>query len=283
MSGVEALGLISSIISILDALGNIINAYHDNAGLPETMRDAQDRLPLIRYILSLVKESLEYSRTDKRKDTQEYRAMTRVLKGCEKKIMSLDRIFRNVLPLEGNGDGPTRASVRRRLTTATRMTLHMGKNRKVMSLMKEILEDIGLLANNHSIASSVRKQIKASTQAIQMQRSAPPDLDPNSALWKTTQPPSVMMDDRPSRQDSFDGHGGYDNSMHDDTNRRDQRQYARRPPPPLAQMSSSIYNHAGGTQNNFAGNGNQNINSGGGQFFVGSISSPLSFSTVAEC
>lgn len=283
MSGAEVLGLISSIISILDALGNIINAYHDNAGLPATMRDAQDRLPLIRYILGLVNESLECSRADKRKDTQEYRALTRVLKGCEKKIMSLDRIFRNVLPPDGSSDGPTRASVRKRLATATFSNLPMGKNRKVESLMKGILEDIGLLANNHSIASSVRKQIKASTQAIEMQRSIPPDLDPNSAPWKTTQPLSGMMDDLPSRQDSFDGHDGYGNSIHDGTNRRDQRQYARLPPLPLAQMSSSIYNHGGGTQNNFAGNGNQNINSGGGQFFVGSISSPLSFSTAAEC
>ncbi|KAK1774823.1 hypothetical protein QBC45DRAFT_336742, partial [Copromyces sp. CBS 386.78] len=156
MSGLEILGAISSVIAILEAGARVIGACQDANGIPSSMRDAHARLPLVIETLRLVDNDVRSSRGS---DTN--RGMEKVLKACEKKAISLERIFRACIP-----PGAPRSSLCRRIVTAIRMTLRVGKTRKIEYLMKGILEDIQLLADNHALSDSTRHQIRQSTESM---------------------------------------------------------------------------------------------------------------------
>ncbi|KAK3948660.1 hypothetical protein QBC32DRAFT_351063 [Pseudoneurospora amorphoporcata] len=152
MSGLEILGAISSVIAILEAGARIIEACQDANGIPSSIRDAHARLPLVIETLRLVDNDVSSGGSDTN------RGMEKVLKACKKKAISLERIFRACIP-----PGASRSSLCRRIVTATRMSLRVGKTKY---LMKGILEDIQLLADNRALSDSTRHQIRQSTESM---------------------------------------------------------------------------------------------------------------------
>ncbi|KAJ4333097.1 hypothetical protein N0V85_009943, partial [Neurospora sp. IMI 360204] len=159
MSGLEVLSIASSIISIVDAVSKVISACRDINGLPDAVRDAYTRLPLVADTLRLATECMNQSQHGNDLDDTAKKscsAMVQVLKACQEKAALLGTLFEAILP-----PGTTRPSARKRFTTAVIMTLHVGKSRKVESLMKGILQDIQLLANNRALDEATRDKMKA--------------------------------------------------------------------------------------------------------------------------
>lgn len=163
MSGVEALGIVSSIISILDAAVNLVKAYHDFNGLPAAVREAHNRLPLVKDTLELLKKGLSDA-----PDNESHRLLFDYMNSCLDKAAELEDIFKTIIPV-----GKAKSSVRKRFTTAAFMTLHIRKSRKIESLMRGILDDISLLADNRALNETIGKHIRASTKAIQLGQQPP--------------------------------------------------------------------------------------------------------------
>lgn len=156
MSGLEVLSVISSIISIVDAIVNISESCKDVDGMPSSMRDAHARLPLVTATLDLIKND-----GGSNWDPNSRRAMEKVLKACEKKATRLSKMFRASIPPE-----LPKQSFRKRFTNAALMTIRVHRSRKIDSLMKGILEDIQLLADNRALSDATRYRIRESTEAI---------------------------------------------------------------------------------------------------------------------
>lgn len=77
--------------------------------------------------------------------------------------------------------------LRRRLITAALMTARSVRSRKIDSLMKGILEDIQLLAENRALSGAIRYRIRESTGAMFDARGLAP---PECAIF------SCLRDDR---------------------------------------------------------------------------------------
>ncbi|KAH8797868.1 hypothetical protein F5884DRAFT_825522 [Xylogone sp. PMI_703] len=134
MSGVgEAslvLGIISSIISIVDATKQVYEAVEDEAGLPTNFKKSATKLPLIsklledaeRYVNNVADESVKA-------------AFTPTLEDCKVQATHLQELFEKVMPEEGD-------SRWERYVKAART---IGKGGRVESLVGRILDDLQLL------------------------------------------------------------------------------------------------------------------------------------------
>jgi hypothetical protein len=159
MSGAEAilvLGVISSVISIIDGIKQVYDAAADAEGLPDTFREVAGRLPLVKTILAAAQQQIDGGKADE----ASCKAMRPVIEACEEKSKKLDVLFRKVVP-------PDDASRLDRYFKAART---LGKGSQVESLMKGMLEDLQLLANNHGIKTVTTEQI---TKAISFLSKSP--------------------------------------------------------------------------------------------------------------
>ncbi|KUJ24617.1 putative G-protein beta WD 40 repeat-containing protein [Mollisia scopiformis] len=165
MSGIgEAslvLGIISSIISIIDATKQIYEAVEDEAGLPTNFKKSATKLPLIaklledaeRYINNLGAESIKA-------------AFIPSLEDCKVQAKLLQELFEKVMPKEGD-------SRRDRYMKAART---IGKGGRVESLVKGILDDLQLLATTFPEVTTPRGKdqlAKAIEEVIGMEPSLP--------------------------------------------------------------------------------------------------------------
>lgn len=137
MSGVgEAslvLGIISSIIAIIDATNQVYEAVKDESGLPTNFKKSATKLPLIsklledaeRYVNSIEDESIKT-------------VFAPTLEDCKIQSIHLRELFEKVMPEEGDSRWD-------RYVKAARM---IGKGGRVESLMKGILDDLQLLTTN---------------------------------------------------------------------------------------------------------------------------------------
>ncbi|KAI0153452.1 hypothetical protein BJ166DRAFT_532799 [Pestalotiopsis sp. NC0098] len=135
MSGVEIIGLISGIIGILDAAAQVFKAASDASGLPVAFRDAAGRLPLVLDTLRTVNQRLDNGQADE----DLYMALQPTAAACKDKASRLQALVERVIPEENT----TKVE---RYALALR-TLSMGS--RVESLMKGIVIDVQLLADNH--------------------------------------------------------------------------------------------------------------------------------------
>lgn len=167
MSGAEApvvLGVISSIIAIIEGLSTVRDAATNAKGLPEAFREVSNRLPMVTDILSRIKERFKEDSAD----TRSYEASETVLKDCEEKVKSLDDIFRKAIPAHGS------SGVRRYLKA---IQLY-GKGHKVEVLMKGILEDMQLLMSEQGFDTATaaeQEQIIKALEDISVVESSVPD------------------------------------------------------------------------------------------------------------
>ena len=155
MSGAEAglvLGVISSIIAIVDATKKVYDAATDTKGLPEAFREVAGRLPIVESILGSAKQNIEEKgvKNDSRKGVEN------TVKACKEKAEKLQELFNKVVPGEG-------ASRMERYRMALKVP---GKGHKVEKLMQGILEDVNLLMGEKSINSAGKAQQEQILKAI---------------------------------------------------------------------------------------------------------------------
>ena len=149
MSGAEpaaVLGMISSIIAVIEASQKIYEAAKNAQGLHEAFRKVAENVPLVLNTLREAKKvqkkaDAEYKTTidgARRQAIEESsRAVVPIMETCKGNAQALKEIFEKVVP----GDG---ASSFERYAKAVQ-TVMPGKKRKVEELMKDILEKLQLL------------------------------------------------------------------------------------------------------------------------------------------
>ena len=135
MSGVgEAglvLGIISSIISIIDATKQIYDAIEDEAGLPKNFKKSAAKLPLISKLLE---DAERY--VDNAADECIKAAFTPTLEDCKVQAKHLKNLFDKVMPEDGDS----------RWGRYVKAARTIGKGGRVESLVGGILADLQLLA-----------------------------------------------------------------------------------------------------------------------------------------
>ncbi|KAI2602601.1 hypothetical protein GGR54DRAFT_492996 [Hypoxylon sp. NC1633] len=144
MSGAEVLGLISGIITIIDASLKIYEAVDDVSGLPQSFHDVAARLPLVHDTLEKASAGL----TDEN-DTS-YIALTKILESCSKKAASLKRVLQAVMP-------PADAS---RITRYYKAMKTIPNADKVENLMDGILSDLQVMTGNRAVKAITREQME---------------------------------------------------------------------------------------------------------------------------
>ena len=147
MSGVEAiaiLGVISSIISIVDGTKKVYDAATNAQGLPEAFRTIAGRLPIVENILDSAKKRIEQGNVDE----DSCKGVKDVVEACEKKATRLDTLFKKAIPKDGAWAGERYYKAVKRL----------GKGNEVENLMKGMLEDVRLLACERGIKTATQAQ-----------------------------------------------------------------------------------------------------------------------------
>jgi N-terminal domain on NACHT_NTPase and P-loop NTPases len=166
MSGAEAiliLGVISSIIAIVDGTKQVYDGVKDAQGLPDAFREVTSRLPIVHNILGSAKRHIEEGHVDE----DSCKGVKPVVNACERKAQKLDELFRNVIPADGATD----------LKRYYKAVKAYGKGNEVEKLMRGILEDVELLSCEHGMKTATKTQqqqlIKAITEISAVVPSAP--------------------------------------------------------------------------------------------------------------
>jgi alkaline phosphatase len=133
MSGIgEAslvLGLVSSIITVIETCHDLSEALADEKGLPKTIRSCADKLPLI---CSLLEEGETYIKgCAEEKKT----ALEPVLKSCDSKAKQLKTIFDKICPEENVS----------RWDRYVKAAKGIGKGGRVEDLVNGIMDDLQLM------------------------------------------------------------------------------------------------------------------------------------------
>jgi hypothetical protein len=147
MSGTEAtfvIGLISGVISIIEATKTIYNAAKDAKGQPEAFRQVAVRLPLVSKILHSAKKKIQTL------DETEQEALEPILKSCKAKAANLEEIFQKVVRKD---DDKWYDRYRKAVATVT-------KGSKVESLIGEILKDVQVIACEKLEGTATSAEVK---------------------------------------------------------------------------------------------------------------------------
>lgn len=158
MSGGEAalvLGLISSIITIIDTTKKVYDAATNKTGLPKAFVECAEKLPLVKNILESIEKGNVYE-----KECKEAKG---VVEGCKRKASTLEELFQKVIPADG-------ASHRQRYYKAVKT---LGKGNEVESLMRGILEDLALLNSERIMKTPTKTQQEQIAKAISEIRDVP--------------------------------------------------------------------------------------------------------------
>jgi hypothetical protein len=90
------LGIISSIISIIDVITQVYEAVKDEAGLPTNFKKSATKLPLISKLLE------DAGRYVQMADESIKAAFTPTLEDCKVQATYLQELFEKVMPEEGD-------------------------------------------------------------------------------------------------------------------------------------------------------------------------------------
>lgn len=151
MSGAEVLGIISAVISIVDATFKVYNAARDETGLPPNFKTVATKLPLISTLL----EGAERYIKGKANDAFTTK-LTPILSDCKEKATQLQQLFDKVISNEGDS----------RIERYLKAARTIGKGGRVETLMKGILDDLHLLTIKFPESMSERGQANL-TEAIE--------------------------------------------------------------------------------------------------------------------
>jgi hypothetical protein len=169
MSGVgEAslvLGIISAIISIIDATYQVYEAVEDEAGLPTNFKKSATKLPLI---LKLLDDAERYANSVADESTKA--AFTPTLENCKVQAIHLQELFEKVMPEEGDS----------RWDRYVKAARTIGKGGRVESLVGGILDALQLLATRFPEVTTSRGKeqlAKAIEEVTGMEPSLPDDFE----------------------------------------------------------------------------------------------------------
>ncbi|PVH68023.1 TPR-like protein [Cadophora sp. DSE1049] len=164
MSGIEAaglaLGMISAIISIIDATNQVYEAVKDEAGLPTNFKKSATKLPLISKLLE------DAERYVKAADEATETAFTPTLEDCKAQATKLQELFERVMPEEGES----------RWDRYVKAARTIGKGGRVENLVGGILDDLQLLATRFPEVTTPRTKeqlAKAVEEVTKMEPSLP--------------------------------------------------------------------------------------------------------------
>jgi hypothetical protein len=155
MSGAEAplvIGLIASIISIIDATKTIYDSAKDKHGLPGVFREVASRLPIVYDTLEATKMCIE-----KHPASGNSNGISSTIEACETRAKYLQEIFEKVT----SSDTDSRAD---RYVKAVRT---IGKGARVELLLKDILVDLQLIVGNHLVHMISNEEKKALATAVE--------------------------------------------------------------------------------------------------------------------
>ncbi|KAF3020974.1 hypothetical protein E8E14_009169 [Neopestalotiopsis sp. 37M] len=155
MAGIDApaiLGVISSVISIIDGTKKVYDAARNAASLPEAFGDVANRLPFAMQILDSSHNQIRNTRLNERSCS----AMKLVLNKCQDRAEKLDTIFQKVIPADETSRYDRYLSVARTY----------GKGGRVETLMQGLLDDLLLLASEKGINAATTEQVNGLTAAI---------------------------------------------------------------------------------------------------------------------
>lgn len=146
------LGVISSIITIVEGTKKVYDAATNAKGLPEAFRKVAGRLPIVENILGSTHQYIE-----KRKvNSDACKGVEQVAKACEENAKKLEELFDKTIP----GDDASR------LTRYIKAVNVVGKRGRVEDLMKELLEGVQLLACERGINIADNAQQEQIIEAI---------------------------------------------------------------------------------------------------------------------
>ena len=164
MSGIEtaglALGMISAIISIIDATHQVYEAVKDEAGLPTNFKKSATKLPLISKLLE---DAEIYVKTA---DEATGIAFTPTLEDCRAQAIQLQDLFGKVMPEDGES----------RWDRYVKAARTIGKGGRVENLVGGILGDLQLLAIRFPEVTTPREKeqlAKAVEEVTKMEPSLP--------------------------------------------------------------------------------------------------------------
>ena len=165
MSGIEAiavLGVISSVISIIDGTKQVYDAATNAQGLPEAFREVAGRLPIIENILSSTQQRIHRGDVD----VNSCQGVKHIIEACEKKAKKLDDLFHKAIPANNTSD----------LKRYCKAVKAYGKGNEVENLMKGILEDVQLLACERGVKTATETQQEQIVKAIKNISVIPPSV-----------------------------------------------------------------------------------------------------------
>ncbi|KAK8875012.1 small s protein [Apiospora arundinis] len=165
MSGAEAiavLGIISSVIAIIDGAKKIYDGATNSAGLPEAFRDVNERLPIVCNILESANRYIQ----DGSVEASTCEAIKPLIARCEERAKTLEGIFRRVIP-------PDDASP---LERYYRTAKALGKGCRVETLMRGLLEDVLLLVSSHGLEGAMAHQLDQLQESIQAMSAVEPSI-----------------------------------------------------------------------------------------------------------
>jgi alkaline phosphatase len=169
MSGIgEAslvLGIISSIISIIDATKQVYDAVEDEVGLPKNFKKSATKLPLISKILE---DAETYIKNMVDEDTRV--AFIPTLEECKAQATQLQELFAKVMPEEGDS----------RWDRYVKAARTIGKGGHVETLVGGILDDLQLLTTRFPEVTTARGReqlAKAVEDVSHMEPSLPDDFE----------------------------------------------------------------------------------------------------------
>jgi alkaline phosphatase len=159
------LGIISSIISIIDATKQVYEAVEDEAGLPKNFKKSAAKLDLISKLLEDAERYVNNAADESIKA-----AFTPTLEDCKVQATHLQELFGKVMPKEGDS----------RWDRYVKAARTIGKGGRVESLVKGILDDIQLLATTFPEVTTPRGKdqlAKAIDEVTGMEPSLPDDFE----------------------------------------------------------------------------------------------------------
>lgn len=152
------IGLISAVISIIEATKTVYDAAKDAKGQPKAFRQVVARLPLVNEILKSAKERIQTL------DESAREALKPILKSCKAKAEGLEKIFQEVVRKDDD----------KWYHRYSKAVGTLGKGDKVEYLMEEILKDIQVVTCERLMGTATDTQVKKLEDAIKEMNEMPP-------------------------------------------------------------------------------------------------------------
>lgn len=175
----DPLSAIASIIAIVQATYSTYQVIEHIKVLPKEFNEVGQNLPLAKVTLSLARDQLQAQKLDE----SSWKALEPIVGSCEKKAKQLQDIFERV----EKGAKSTDASVFNLYRTSL---LHLGKARRVETLMQDILKGLEALTMNQMFRTASQSQVDQLKEAIDKLfkvESSVPDSDFEGARTDFTQ------------------------------------------------------------------------------------------------